>query len=85
MNLTSRVRRLAVIAFALAATGSVGACSHNHDVYDASANRYHHWDGREDAAYRRWEQERRMSHVEYARRSADEQRQYWEWRRDHQS
>jgi hypothetical protein len=72
-----------MILFAIAAAGSVGACSHNHDVYDASGNR-HAWNNREDAAYRRWEQERRMTHAEYSRRAAEEQRQYWEWRRNHQ-
>lgn len=85
MLLASTVRRLALITLIAAAAGPAVACSHNRDVYDTTANTYRHWDGREDAAYRRWERERNMSHIEYSRRSTDEQRQYWEWRRDHRT
>ncbi len=37
----------------------------------------------EDAAYRRWEAETRREHVELARRTAAEQREYSDWRRTH--
>lgn len=85
MTIPSTARRFLVIATAVLATGSITACTHNGpDVYDTSSNRTRHWDRNESAAYVRWEQERRISHVEYSRRQAEEQRQYWEWRRDHQ-
>jgi hypothetical protein len=85
MQFVSTIRRLGLIAVAAVAIGATGACSRNHDVYDVSANQYRHWDSREDAAYRRWETERSMNHREYARRTTDEQRRYWEWRRNHQT
>jgi hypothetical protein len=36
---------------------------------------------RETVYYNRWEQETHREHVELARRTADEQREYQDWRR----
>lgn len=72
------------LAAGIIATSAVGACSHPNYVYDEPYATQRVWDGREQAAYRRWEAERRMEHVEYQRRSAAERRAYWQWRHDHQ-
>jgi hypothetical protein len=65
------------------ATATVGACAHPRDFFDAGANDHHRWNSNEDIAYRRWEAERQVQHVEFERRSADDQRAYWSWRHSH--
>jgi hypothetical protein len=77
------LRRAPWIAAGLIATASLGACSHNRDIYDSGFNDHHRWDSHEEAAYRRWEVERQMQHADYSRRSADDQRSYWAWRHQH--
>jgi hypothetical protein len=83
MRLKLLLRGVPFLAAGVLASASVGACAHRNDIYDVGNNDYHRWDSREDAAYRRWEAERSVQHVEYARRTADEQRTYWTWRHAH--
>ena len=51
---------------------------------------YHHgyvvaeWNVGERPYYERWERETQREHREYEQRKADEQKEYWEWRRHHQ-
>ena len=71
-------------ALALAMVGSAlatGACSRSRDVYDPVDDARRPWSSREERAYRRWEVERNMRHVAYQQRQAEQQREYWEWRR----
>jgi hypothetical protein len=77
------IARLPIALAGMLAVGSIAACSRNRDVYDPASSTYHRWNSREDAAYRRWETDRQMTHLEYSRRAADEQRAYWTWRHDH--
>ncbi len=84
MRFSSRMlRRAPWLVAAVFATASVTACSHNRDIYDSGFNDHHRWDTREDAAYRRWETERQIQHVEYERRNDQDQRAYWTWRHQH--
>jgi len=66
----------------IASLASISGCarpSYRDPVFDDT----HRWDSREDAAYRRWEAERRLDHVEFRLRRDEEQREYWRWRHDH--
>jgi hypothetical protein len=73
-----------VLALAAAlAIGSVAACSHPYEYNDVAHGDHHRWDSREDAAYRRWEAERRIDHIEFDRRTAADQSAYWTWRHAH--
>lgn len=79
-----KARHVLMLAAGIMATSAVGACSHPNYVYDEPYATQRVWDGHEEAAYRRWETERQIQHMEYARRTAAEQRAYWTWRHDHQ-
>jgi hypothetical protein len=84
MRLHFPIRRARLIAVAgVLATASLGACTHRNNIYDPTYNDTHRWNAREDAAYRRWEAERRLQHDEYSRRAVDQQRAYWTWRHQH--
>jgi hypothetical protein len=52
-------------------------------IYDSHYRDYHHWDDREDRAYRRYLAERRWQYREYRRQSRRRQREYWAWRHSH--
>lgn len=56
----------------------------NDRVYhDADHNDDHHWDDREDHAYRAWVKETHRKYHDFAKLKVEEQRQYWAWRHDH--
>lgn len=78
---TSRIFfRTSLITATVLSAGSLAACSHPAQYNDAVYNDRHRWDRREEAAYRRWEEQRRLNHIEYERRNVEEQRAYWTWR-----
>lgn len=52
-------------------------------IYDPIHKDYHHWDDREDRAYRSWFVERHENYRDYKRLKKDQQRTYWQWRHDH--
>lgn len=76
-------RSVPLVLATVLATGSIAACSRPNDYSDSVYGDRHRWDSREEAAYRRWEAERRFEHLEYARRTEAEQREYWTWRHAH--
>ena len=53
-------------------------------VYDPYHKDYHNWDEREDGMYRRWLEERHRVYVDYERLKHKEQREYWNWRHEHE-
>ncbi|HEY2163951.1 MAG TPA: hypothetical protein VGH04_08175, partial [Gemmatimonadaceae bacterium] len=63
----------AVLAASLA---TITGCMHP-SYYDSVYADTHRWDSREDAAYRRWEAERQIQHLEFKARRDEEQREYW--------
>lgn len=71
------------VAAALAAGSLAGCAPHRNDYYDSVNNDHHRWNNREDAAYRRWEAERHMDHIDFDRRPAADQNAYWSWRHQH--
>ena len=64
---------------------TVGCAEHHYyRAYDPDDNQYHQWDNREQGYYRQWTVEtHRDADRDYRRLSKDEQKQYWEWRKDH--
>jgi hypothetical protein len=80
MRSRALLNRATLVVATTLAFGSIAACTHPNDYYDVAYNDHHRWDSREDQAYRRWEAERRVEHVEFTRRNADDQRAYWTWR-----
>lgn len=63
----------------------VAACyTGGHRYYDADHNDYHTWNGAEITFYTQWEGETRRPHIDYDRRPSDEQREYWNWRHNHE-
>lgn len=54
-----------------------------HRYYDRDRRDWHEWNEREDHAYRRYLEERRLKYHEWARAKRAEQRAYWRWRHGH--
>lgn len=57
-------------------------CAVHARVYDPYDNQYHAW-APERGHYEQWEQENHKEHKDYKKRSADEQKEYWQWRKNH--
>jgi hypothetical protein len=64
-----------LVAGAALATG----CVHR-GYLDLAFGDRHLWDAREMSAYRQWEGERQLSHVDFLLRDHDDQWAYWNWR-----
>ncbi len=73
---------LAVGVISAVSAASISGCARP-SFYDPVYLDTHRWDSREDAAYRRWEAERQLQHVEFQQRREEEQREFWRWRHDH--
>jgi hypothetical protein len=82
MRLRRQLLTPLVIATLGAAPLAMSACA-SHRVYDPYYGDYHQWNRSEDGLYRQWEGETRRSHVDIARRPAEEQRAYYDWRHKH--
>ena len=72
-----------LIAAALVVPLAESGCAARVRYYDDYHADYHHWDNREDHAYRVWLRERHYEWREFNRLNRDEQHQYWSWRHDH--
>jgi len=84
MRLKILLHSAPLVAAVVFSAVSLTACApHRYNVYDATYHDNHRWDSREDAAYRRWESNQNLQHVEYARRNANDQASYWTWRHQH--
>jgi hypothetical protein len=84
-NLPPSVARLAsglVLAAALTAP-LISGCAVHARVYDPYYNDYHDWNG-ETVYYSQWETETHHQHMDFNKRSKDEQKQYWDWRHSHE-
>jgi hypothetical protein len=79
MRSASRLISALMIAGAVASPMVVAGCYH-HRYESATLT----WSDSEGPYYARWEQETHRDHKEWAQRNADEQREYWGWRHDHQ-
>jgi hypothetical protein len=58
-------------------------CAARVRYYDADHHDYHYWDNAEIGYYQRWEVETHRDHRDFAKRSDDEKREYWNWRHSH--
>lgn len=83
ISITLRLRHKLVTPLIIVALGTatigMNACS-GHRVYDPYYGDYHRWNGSEDGFYRQWEGESRLSHVDFGRRPAEQQKAYYDWR-----
>jgi hypothetical protein len=52
-------------------------------IYDEPRQDYHHWNGREERAYRVYLAERHREYREFGRLERRDQEEYWEWRHSH--
>jgi hypothetical protein len=70
-----------VLTAALVSPVLISGCAAR--VYDYQYHDYHRWNGQERGYYIEWERESHRRHIDYARRSQEEQREYWQWRNSH--
>jgi hypothetical protein len=56
-----------------------------HRVYDSVHKDYHAWNGDEDRRYRTYLDEHHEKYREFSRLSKKRQREYWQWRHDHEN
>lgn len=79
MRLSFRsIATTAALTLALSAPVVTGCAEHTR-VYDPYYHDYHAWAG-EEGYYSQWERDTHRDHSDYNKRSADEQKQYWDWR-----
>ncbi|HXW57495.1 MAG TPA: hypothetical protein VEJ67_17220 [Candidatus Cybelea sp.] len=69
-----------LMAGVLAGPVVISGCAEHTRVYDPYYHDYHDWDHNEVGYYQRWETETRREHREFDKRSAEEQKEYWDWR-----
>jgi hypothetical protein len=53
-------------------------------VYDPYHKDYHSWNHDEDRVYRQWLETRNRAYVDYDHLKRKEQREYWNWRHEHE-
>jgi hypothetical protein len=63
-------------------TGCAARVSTGYTVHDGYYNDDHVWDNTEVGFYGRWEGETHRSHVDFRKRPAAEQKEYFTWRHD---
>ena len=80
MRLSHRMIGMTLFAAALASPMAMTACASG-GLYDSYGQEYYGWNAGEDRYYRRWEIETHRDHRAFNRRSSEEQRAYWGWRR----
>jgi len=90
-----RKPRLSVLAAAAFATMSLSAVpvlaqdhadrkpAQEHRVYDSVHKDYHAWNDDEDRRYRAFLEEHHEKYRDFARLNKKQQREYWQWRHDH--
>ncbi|HTS12958.1 MAG TPA: hypothetical protein VMH00_12640 [Candidatus Limnocylindrales bacterium] len=61
----------------------LSGCAARVRVYDQYHHDYHRWDHHETVVYQQWEVETHRPHQDFNHRSAEEQKEYWDWRHSH--
>ena len=72
-----------VLSAAMVAPLLTAGCAARATYYDSWHGDYHHWDAREDHAYRVWLGEQHYEYRDFKKLSSDQQRDYWNWRHAH--
>jgi hypothetical protein len=70
----------AVLISSAVMSGCAARVSTGYRVHDRYYNDDHVWDNNEITFYSRWEGETHRDHVDYRRRPAADQKEYWTWR-----
>ncbi len=83
MNRRQRFLGTILLTAAMLAPLTLTGCAAHVRFYDEYHSDYHHWDDREDRAYRSWLGERHYEYREYKKLNHDEQHDYWNWRHEH--
>jgi hypothetical protein len=85
MRKLSRTLSTIALSAALFAPVLIAGCSAHagYRSYDSYHNDYHTWNDGEVVYYSNWEHETHRDHRDFKKRSADEQKDYWKWRHDH--
>ena len=68
---------------AIATPVLISGCTGHVRVYDSYYHDYHPWDRNEVVFYGRWENETHRDHMDYDRRTPEDQHAYWDWRHKH--
>ena len=55
----------------------------DHVYHDTDRSDNHHWDRREDKAYRIWLKGNHRKYRDFAKLKEEDQRAYWAWRHQH--
>ena len=51
--------------------------------YDSSHRDWHEWNANEDAAYKRYAQEKHLKDEDFSKANERDQERYWKWRHKH--
>lgn len=79
MRLIFRYVATLLLAAAVATPVFMTGCTAGVRVYDPYYHDYHYWND-EAPRYRSWEHDTHRDHKDFNKRSADEQKQYWDSR-----
>jgi len=80
------IPHLLLASLLLSPLALVGCAVHaGYRVYDPYDGTYHYWRDGEVRYYHQWEHETHRHSQDFRKRSADEQKQYWQWRQNHGS
>ena len=82
MRKMQRILGSLILLGVLGATILMGGCAVR--IYDPGHSDYHRWNHQEEVYYVEWEKENHRRHENFRDRGADEQRQYWDWRHQHE-
>ncbi len=74
-----------ICSAALAATLFTAGCTVHAGVASGYGYRtdYHTWNDHETVYYNQWEVNTHRNHMEFDKRSGDDQKAYWKWRHHH--
>jgi len=80
MRTLSRPVISSLLAIVFALPVAIVGCSEHYRYYDTDHHDYHVWDNNEVVYYSQWEHDTHRDHKDFNKRSADEQKEYWNWR-----
>jgi len=78
MQRRGQYRASLILAGALAGASLLSGCVADEPTYAG-----HHWDAREDQAYRAYLHEQHLAYREFRSLSPEQQQDYWNWRARH--
>ncbi|MGB6742509.1 MAG: hypothetical protein WBE38_02545 [Terracidiphilus sp.] len=82
MRLLSRNLAPFLLAAVCATPVFMAGCAVHARVYDPYYHDYHPWGG-ETVYYQQWETNTHRDHMDFNKRNAADQKEYWDWRHSH--